>query len=92
MKAPVATKRIRVPANRASKWQDFAKENDAGPSESTKRAEFTGFDPEGKAHRMPRPASTVDSDESSNSTIDDPREQARLAKEEVCMTAISAHD
>lgn len=81
------TKRLRVPAG-ASKWQNFAKENSGDPVESTSHAEFMGYDRDGKAHRMVHPPSTVDSDES-DSTIPDPHEQARAAKQEVCIATQS---
>ena len=81
-----ATKRIRVPAG-AGKWQQFVKENNGGPIESTSGTKFTGFDRDGKAHQMVRPASEVDSSDDSDDTIADPRERARLAKEEVRVPA-----
>ena len=80
------TKRARVPAG-VSKWQNFTSENKGKAAEPTKGTEFTGFDRDGKAHHIIRPASTVDSedesDEESDDTVEDPREQARKAKEEV---------
>lgn len=81
-----STKRIRVPAG-AGKWQQFAKENNGGPIESTSGTKFTGFDRDGKAHQMVRPASEVDSSDDSDDTIADPRERARLTKEEVRVPA-----
>ena len=77
----------------ASDWQGFAKENGRTPGESSSGAKFTAFDPHGTAHHMVRPASTVGSDDSStddsdNDTIPDPREQARIFKEEVCILAL----
>ena len=81
-----ATKRVRVPAG-AGKWQQFVKENSEGPIESTSGTKFTGFDRDGKAHQMVRPASEVDSSDESDDTIADPRERARLAKEEVRVLA-----
>lgn len=78
------TKRVRVAAH-AGKWQDFAKENGGKSVDSTRGAEFTGFDRDGNAHQMVRPTSTISSDDSDNETIVDPREQARIDKEEVCI-------
>ena len=82
----MATKRARVPVG-VSKWQSFTSENKGKAVESTKGTEFTGFDRDGKAHQMIRPASTVDSDDDSDDdsdgTVADPREEARKAKEEV---------
>lgn len=55
---------------------------------STSGAKFTGFDRDGNAHQMVCPASTVGSeDDSDTSTIADPRERARIAKEEVRIPA-----
>lgn len=55
---------------------------------STGGANFTGFDLDGNAHQMVRPASTVGSDDDSDtSTIADSRERARIAKEEVRIPA-----
>ena len=67
----------------AGKWQQFVKGNSGGPIESTSGAKFTGFDRDGKAHQMVRPASPADSGDDSDDTIADPRERARIAKEEV---------
>lgn len=83
---------MRAAAN-ASKWQGFARENGRTSVESASGAKFTAFDPHGTAHHMVRPASTVGSDDSSpddseNDTIPDPREQARISKEEVCILAL----
>ena len=78
-----ATKRIRVPAG-AGKWQQFVQENNGGPTESSASGtKFTGYDRDGHAHQMVRPASPVDSSDDSDETIADPRERARIAKEEV---------
>ena len=82
----LATKRARVPAG-AGKWQKFVKENNKEPVASTSGAKFTGFDRDGNAHQMVRPASTVGSDDDSDSTMADPRERARIAKEEVRIPA-----
>ena len=81
-----ATKRVRVPAG-AGKWQQFVKESNGEPIESTSGTKFTGFDRDGKAHQMVRPASEVDSSDDSDDTIADPRERARLVKEEVRVPA-----
>ena len=81
----MATKRARVPVG-VGKWQSFTSENKGKAVESTKGTEFTGFDRDGKAHQMIRPASVDsddDSDDDSDGTIADPREEARKAKEEV---------
>lgn len=75
------TKRFRAPAG-AGKWQDFANKNGGESVESTRGAKFTGFDRDGKAHQMVRPASTVVTNDSDYETIADPREQARRAREE----------
>ncbi|CAF9933087.1 MAG: hypothetical protein ALECFALPRED_005474 [Alectoria fallacina] len=79
-----ATKRIRVAAG-TGKWQEFAKEGGGESVESISGVEFTGFDHYGNAHQVVRPASTVVSDHSDDDTIADPREQARIAREEVCI-------
>lgn len=71
----------------AGKWQEYAKGNGGESVESTSGAEFTGFDRDGSAHQMIRPASTVASESSDEGTIADPREKARNAKEEVCIPA-----
>ena len=81
-----ATKRVRVPAG-AGKWQQFVKGNDGGPIKPTSGTKFTGFDGNGKAHQMVRAASEGDSSDDSDDTIADPRERARLAKEEVRVPA-----
>lgn len=81
-----ATKRVRVPAA-AGRWQEFAKENGGKSVESTSGAQFTGFDRDGNAHQMIRPASTVVDDESDDDTIADPRERAQIAREEVSIPA-----
>ena len=79
------TKRVRVAAG-AGKWQNFAKENSGESVGATSGAEFTGFDRDGKGHQMVRPTSTAPSDDSDDSTIADPREEARNARE-VCIPA-----
>ena len=84
-----ATKRVRAPKG-AEKWQNYAKENSKEPVDTGKRAEFTGFDPQGRAHQIVRPASTVDSDDDSDDTIPDPRTAARIAKEEVRVVAFDS--
>ncbi|CAF9912263.1 hypothetical protein IMSHALPRED_000268 [Imshaugia aleurites] len=76
-----ATKRVRVPAS-AGKWQEFSKGNNGKSAQPTSGAKFTGFDRDGNAHQMVRPASTVASDFSDDNTIADPREQAQNAREE----------
>ena len=68
-------------------WHHFVKENSGESVGSTNGALFTGFDRDGNAHKMVRPASTVDSGDDSDSTIADPRERARIAKEEVRVPA-----
>ena len=87
-----ATKRLRVPAGRTNKWQEYAKENEGLAESSTKRADITGYDPHGKAHQIHRDASTIDSDDSSDSTIPNPHEQAKRAKEEVRIIAINSNN
>lgn len=80
------TKRARVAVG-AGKWQEYAKNDSEGSVKSKKGAEFTGFDRDGNAHQMVRPASTVVSEDSDDDTIADPRERARIAREEVCVPA-----
>ena len=68
-------------------WQHFAKGSGGKSVESDNRARYTGYDNEGNAHQMYRPASTVTSDDSENGTLPHPSEEARMAKEEVGISA-----
>lgn len=70
-----------------NKWQELAKENGGKSVESISGAKFTGYDGKGKAHQMVRPASTIASEDSDNETLPLPEEEARMAKEEVCISA-----
>lgn len=83
------TRRVRGVAAPAatSAWQAFTKRNDLESTQSTSGAEFTGYDPQGKAHRIVRPTSTVPTDGYDDDIIPDPREQARKARQEVCNRA-----
>ena len=83
-----ANKRARAPKG-TNNWQEFAKENNGQYAGSAKGLEFTGYDRDGNAHRIVRPASTVtdEDDNDSDGTIADPKERARLEKEEVRIAA-----
>lgn len=84
------TRRIRAVAPSSSKnvWQALARGEEA-EAESTGGAAFVAYDANGAPHQKYRAPSTVDDEDSSETTTLDTKEQLRLAHEEVCMCKVS---